>query len=104
VSPRLKPLESVYSTDQLRSIVESHLDRSFAAEGSTAGESSPDVKPAAATSRSGIMDLKTIGTSLQSVQEEEVEGEDEKDRGDGESDSSRQTPKNDKPCKRSRVV
>ena len=28
------------------------------------------------------MDLKTIGTSLQSVQEEEVEGEDEKDRGE----------------------
>ena len=49
VSPRLKPLESVYSTDQLRSIVESHLGRSYAAEEPAARESSPDVKPVAAT-------------------------------------------------------
>jgi hypothetical protein len=102
-SPKLKPLEVIQSTDQSRLIIEAYL--SSAGKSSPSAESSPDSKPAAAVhSRTGIMDLKTIGTSLQSVQEEDIEGEDDKDKGEDETESSRRSSKSDKPCKRSRVV
>lgn len=103
-SLRLKPGESVYSTDQLRSIVEAHLGHSEVQSPPAAESQHTGKRDAASATRAGIMDMKTIGTSLQSVQEEEAEGEDEKAKGDDETDSSRHPTKSDKPCKRSRVV
>lgn len=90
--------ETVYSTEQLKSIVEAHLCRPRRAEGVSTEENE---KKGAKKSQSGILDLKTISTSLQSVQEEEAEGDD--DKGEDDTDADLAT-KADKPSKRSRVV
>lgn len=93
--------ESVYSTYQLKSVLEAHVGRSRDQKQS-ATEPQND-KRRADKRQSGILDLKTIGTSLQSVQEEEAEAEDDKVKDDEETGAHRAT-KGDKPCKRSRVV
>jgi len=93
--------ETVYSTDQLKSILEAHLGRSRAEKQSSAEPQQR--KRVAEKPQSGILDLQTISTSLQSVQEEEAEGDDDKDKEDEDKDAHR-AAKGDKPSKRSRVV
>ena len=100
-STRSNSLESVYSIDQLKSILRTHL-------GTSRAEKQPVPKPEedkgeTERQQNGILDLKTISTSLQSVQEEEVEAEEDRDKED-EDTNARRAPKGDKPCKRSRVV
>ena len=94
---------TMYSTEQLKSIVEAHLCcRSRRAE-ELSTEENANRKEGVKKTQSGILDLKTISTSLQSVQEEEAEGDDDKEKGDDDNDAHRAS-KADKPSKRSRVV
>jgi hypothetical protein len=86
---------TVFSTEQLESILEAHL-------GKTQEEAASKIDQAG-SSNGEILDLKTIGASLQSVQEEETEVEDDKEKEEGTKGARRGT-KGDKPSKRSRVV
>jgi hypothetical protein len=85
---------TVFSTEQLKSILEAHL-------GNAREEEAAKNIDQAVGSNGEILDLKTIGASLQSVQEEETEVDDEKE---GDAKDARRGTKGDKPCKRSRVV
>lgn len=93
--------ETTVSTEQLKAILASHLGQIKQPEKS--------LKPVEqATGRSytvqdGILDLKTIGASLQSVQEEVAEA-DEIEEKESEDKDDRRVTKQDKPSKRSRVV
>lgn len=98
---RTAPVETVYSTEQLSAIIEAHLG----SRGPGASESARDGRHT--EQQRGILDLKTIGTSLQSVQEEEAEAEDDKDQQhDKDTRHDDRESKDDKPksSKRSRVV
>ena len=88
-------LATVFSTEQLKSILEAHLAK-------TQEEAATKVHQADNVNAE-ILDLKTIGASLQSVQEEETEVEDDKEKEEGTKGARRGT-KGDKPSKRSRVV